>query len=105
MNVYRGECGASAAGYGVMPRAARDLLLLCESKSRSLVAMLLGMTTSDGHLTAAISFVGRNWNASVYSAVRGVYCTPFFVAQMVNWKWIGMMPRSCMASSVARWSM
>lgn len=31
-------------------------------------------------------YVGRNWNASVYSSVRGVYDTPFFVAHTVNWK-------------------
>lgn len=44
---------------------------------------------------------GLNWNASMYSSVRGVYVTPFFVAQIGYWNQIGMMPRSSIASFVA----
>lgn len=31
--------------------------------------------------------------ASVYSSVRGIYFRPFLAAQVLTWKWVGMIDR------------
>jgi len=46
--------------------------------------------TVNCQLSPDYCLTGLNWNASVYSSVRGVYWTFFLVAHIVNWKWIGM---------------